>query len=296
MDKRLGRVEWGPNGTRQRTSEAYWRQPLKWDKEAQAAGERHRVFCASLADVFEDNPSLVGWRVELMELIKLTPNLDWLLLTKRPEVAVFFLEAFFAGECPENIWLGTSVENQEAADERIPKLARFRGTKFLSCEPMLGLVDLCGHVLKDEDGYPYPQKCINYVDWVIVGGESGKNARPMHPTWAESIRDQCNEAGIPFFFKQRGEWTTVYTFSTYKHWLRVEPKHGRESDILVDIEGRMLSDHYDMGAATYPVAQTRRVGKKKAGRRIQGREWNEIPSTQGGSGEHANSSEKHSHD
>jgi len=172
-------------GERRRTSASNWRQPLKWDRDAKAAGARRRVFCASLADVF-DNQVPEEWRQELVGLIAMTPNLDWLLLTKRPQNVTKMVQ-----DLPWNVWLGTTVENQEEADRRIPHLvaapARIR---FLSCEPLLGELDLRAY--------------FNRLDWVICGGESGPGHRAMAPVWARSLRNQCALFDVPFFFKQWG--------------------------------------------------------------------------------------------
>lgn len=185
VDKRFGWAKWGPNGTRTRNQD--WSGPSKWDAEAARNGTRYRVFCASLADVFEDRDELKPWRDELHQLIRDTPNLDWQLLTKRPEVAALYYQQ---NPIPDNVWLGTSVENRAMAKRRIPMLwsipARIR---FLSCEPLLedlGQLPLAG------------------IDWVIVGGESGPGFRPIGKPWITSIRDQCQEAGVAFFFKQWG--------------------------------------------------------------------------------------------
>jgi protein gp37 len=246
----LGR--WGPAGTRVVASESKWREPLAWDKAAKLAGERHRVFCASLADVFEDWdgpmvgpngysvyilpdgrwwPSMAGGRPSegglltmghvrerLFRLIRATPNLDWQLLTKRPEnIARFWPVGHeFAGpgatEWP-SVWLGTSVEDQAAADERIPHLLDIpAAVRFLSMEPLLGDVYFesrvrgyqC-HLLSGEMWSPaHAYRPIRGIDWVIVGGESGSKARPFDLAWARSIRDQCQKAGAAFFMKQMG--------------------------------------------------------------------------------------------
>jgi protein gp37 len=225
---------WGDNGTRVVASEAAWREPWKWDRAAGAAGERHRVFCASLADVFEDRPELVAPRVRLFHLINETPNLDWLLLTKRPENIRRFCGApdvrrSWAESTPPNVWLGTSIENQATADERIPHLLKTpAAVRFLSCEPLLGPVDLMPWFQRGErcrecgstklgtldpcgpDWYaglpPLCTRCGGLTEspihWVIVGGESGPKARPMHPAWARSLRDQCQAAGVSYFMKQ----------------------------------------------------------------------------------------------
>ena len=193
MDVRWKRALWGAAGTRLRTTGATWANPLKWNRESESA----RVFCASLADVFEnyrgdgsapDRPvSLDPWRHDLFDLIEKTPNLEWLLLTKRPQNAAKFLKK----RLPGNLWIGTSVEDQKAADQRIPHLAGIPAkVRFLSCEPLLGPLDLRRHLAG--------------VDWVIVGGESGKSPRPMDPSWVRDIRDQCVAAGVAFLFKQWG--------------------------------------------------------------------------------------------
>ena len=210
MDNRYGRVEWGPGGTRVRTSAAYWKQPMKWDREAGAEGVRRRVFCASLADVFEDRPELEPWRLDLFALIDRTPGLDWLLLTKRPE-NIPALWAYFAGSSdpyyPPNVWIGTSVEDQAAAYRRIPELLAIpAAVRFLSVEPMLAPVDLDGWLAvrqgwkRFEGDHSGPD-----IHWVIVGGESGRGARPMDEEWVRSIRDRCQSANVAFFYKQRLE-------------------------------------------------------------------------------------------
>ena len=185
MALRWKKVEWGPGAERKRTSEANWKLPLKWDREAAAAGERHRVFCASLADVF-DNAVPDEWRDDLFELIGATPNLDWLLLTKRPQNAEPWGE--FIDQL--NVWLGVSAENQEEWDRRVDVLVKTPAhRRFVSAEPLLGPINTRPGLLP-------------YVDLVIVGGESGPNRRPMDLEWARSIRDQCAEAGVAFFGKQ----------------------------------------------------------------------------------------------
>lgn len=195
-----GRELWGPNAERHKTSVDNWRKPYRWN-DAHVSGERHqRVFCASLADVFEDHPQLEDWRYRLFDVIETTSNLDWLLLTKRPQNILRMVPQRWlaVGVFPKNIWIGTSIENQKTADERIPHLVQVPAVvRFLSCEPLLEKVDLelrgRNYGVGDE-----------YVNWVICGGESGRNARPMHPDWARSIRDQCVSDDVPFFFKQWG--------------------------------------------------------------------------------------------
>ena len=209
--KRTGHAIWGPAATTQRRTfgDKHWAEPLKWNADALQAGERRRVFCSSMADVFEDHPQLLTERVRLWKLIDQTPALDWLLLTKRPENITEMVPCSWAADgYPLNVWIGTSVENQAAADKRIPVLATIPAeVRFLSCEPLLGPVDLTPWMGEREwtqvaTGVRTRQGPL--VDWVIVGGESGPRSRPMHPDWARSLRDQCQAAGVAYHFKQWG--------------------------------------------------------------------------------------------
>jgi protein gp37 len=220
MDKRWGKVKWGAGNPRQRTSAANWKQPLKWNKEA---GElaiydpayRPRVFCGSLCDWLDDEVP-IEWLADLLNLIRLTPNLDWLLLTKRPQNFMPRIKSVLEGfhqnpdlqlvcsilnwACSKipwsNVWIGTTVEDQQRADERIPLLLDIPAkVRFLSCEPLLGEVDLVN--LED-----FNILCNEGIHWIICGGESGPKARPMRLEWARSLREQCELSGVPFFFKQ----------------------------------------------------------------------------------------------
>lgn len=195
LANRFGWANWG-NHPRQRTSKATWGNPRKWQRQADRFfaehGRRRRVFCASLADVF-DNQVPAAWRDDLWQLIRETPDLDWLLLTKRPQ-SIAKMKPLFWNEIRGRVWLGVTAENQIEADRRMPYLVKHRDCAilFVSHEPALGSVDYS----------PW----IAQLDWIISGGESGPNARPMHPDWARASRDQCVTAGVPFFFKQWGEW------------------------------------------------------------------------------------------
>ncbi len=185
--KRSGLVKWG--GERRRTSAQNWKQPLKWHASI-PDGQRRRVFCASLADVF-DNQVPDDWRFDLFELIRKTPRLDWLLLTKRVGNAkLMLLQSGMDGAY--NIWIGATVVTQEEADRDIPKLLRVPARiRFLSCEPLLGPINLDSRLLQ-------------FLDWVIVGGESGPGARPFVLGWGKDIVRQCNAAGVAVFVKQVG--------------------------------------------------------------------------------------------
>lgn len=184
---------------RRRTSAANWREPPKWNRLALEAGVRRKVFCASMADVFEDRTELAPWRADLFALIEATPALDWLLLTKRPEnVAAMVPARWMAAGFPQHVWMGASVEHQDAVEERVPHLVALPArVRFLSMEPLLGRVSLLRHMLPASWVPPR-------IHWVIVGGESGAGARPMAPEWAQSLRDQCLFARVSFFFKQWG--------------------------------------------------------------------------------------------
>lgn len=205
LDHRWNGGHWGPNSDRKVMSEAYWKGPLKWNRDAALLGVKKRVFCASMADVFEDHKQVRESRLRLMGLIAQTPNLNWQLLTKRPEnimrllwdcfaiapadhPALLMLHAWVDGTPPPNVWMGTTVENQKAED-RIPHLLAAPAViHFLSCEPLIGHVDL--------------SKYIEQLDWIICGGESGHGARPMDETWAMNLRAYCHMEGVAFFMKQ----------------------------------------------------------------------------------------------
>lgn len=226
MDHRYGKVNWGPNGTRVRTTAANWRKPINWNRDAAVDGKRVRVFCASLADVFEAWTGQIHFggkgggvaaiddersrlmtmddcRSDLFDLIDNTQHIDWLLLTKRPEN----FAGMWDGKQRKNVWLGTSIENQEWADERLPYLHQAKreglvAKTFVSAEPLVGPIVLQGRE---------PERVYNHLgegglDWVITGGESGPDARPCDPEWFRSLRDQCEESGTAFHFKQWGEF------------------------------------------------------------------------------------------
>lgn len=190
--KRLGQKVWGPKVERRTMSDNHWKQPLKWNRDAENTSDRPRVFCASMADVFEDRSELVEPRTRLFNLIEATPNLDWLLLTKRPQNVKTM--AKWDQDWPDNVWLGTTVELQTRADELLPFLADIPAkVRFISAEPLLGPLDL----------RPWMGSTI---DWVITGGESGPKARPASPKWFRDIHTQCMEQSVAFHFKQWGDW------------------------------------------------------------------------------------------
>lgn len=183
--KRSGHVQWGPHGARRRTKT--WGNPVKWNKELEGTGRRERVFCASLADVFDNHRSISpAWRQDLWELIEATPNLDWLLLTKRPQNVERFAPSHWWHEgFPDHVWVGATVESQKEADQRIPALINIPAkVRFLSCEPLLGAIDLsewlgdgffCGNC--GDSGYRPSSRCCSDpcwvqecgLEWVITG-------------------------------------------------------------------------------------------------------------------------------
>ncbi len=286
-NNRFGGGNWGPGAPRRRTSPANWHNPIRWNRQAAELGARYRVFCASLADVF-DNEVPIEWRRDLFELIARTPHLDWLLLTKRignvmpmvAQVADLPRSASHAGDLmahhwrngtpPANVWLGATVVNQAEADRDIPKLLDTPAARrWLSMEPLLGEVSLTQiPIPKSGSGTEYdPVISMNvlrrasvfapHIDWVIVGGESGPGARPMHPDWARSLRDQCAAAGTPFLFKQWGEWAAGET-----------PPWPENADYAVAFgKGHYFDDMQWMD----------RLGKKRAGRLLDGEQHDGFP-------------------
>ncbi|MEQ8278349.1 MAG: phage Gp37/Gp68 family protein [Deltaproteobacteria bacterium] len=256
FDKRvhgIGNEHWGPEAPRRFFGDKRWAEPLKWNARAERTGVRERVFCASMADVFEDRDDLIEHRRRLWLLISATPHLDWLLLTKRPENFRRMLPWFEAmGQFDEpwpHVWLGVTAETQADAARRIPLLLATPAVcRFVSVEPMLEAINLTdlvrpmavgvhGHNALHCDVDPEDDEWNGAVlDWVICGGESGPGARPMHPDWARSLRDQCVEAGTAFLFKQWGAWAPA-----------------GDSDI------------------------TMLLGKKAAGRELDGRTWDQVP-------------------
>jgi protein gp37 len=280
-------------------------QPLRWRKP-------RRVFVVSMGDLFhKDVPDKFIDRV--FAVMALSPQHTFQVLTKRPARMAEYVQLMIGGrrhlgdalgeigyegfagrlaivrafgvkfgtiaEPPyrpfPNVWLGTSAENQQAADERIPTLLQTpAAVRFVSCEPLLGPVDLRPwlpfvmppHDEIDEDprvvGYP-PESAFRDADklrWVICGGESGPNARPMHPDWARSLRDQCQRAGVPFLFKQWGEWLPVSQATL-----------GRPGQVA-SVRSCLAGD-----GESADVDSWYRVGKKAAGRKLDGRTWDEHP-------------------
>lgn len=185
---------WGPPKTTERhRAKGVWKDVPKWNRDALKAGVRRRMFVSSLSDIFEDHTQVAPWRAEALALLETCTSLDVQLLTKRPENIREMVPQHWLREWPAHIWVGCTVENQKRAEERIPHLLRVPArVRFLSCEPLLEAIDIESHLN------------VRNVDWVIVGGESGPDARPFDIAWARSIISQCREAGVPVFMKQLG--------------------------------------------------------------------------------------------
>lgn len=314
---------WGAGKPRKRTSAAYWNQPIKWAREAAAAFRRWetcikelfegdeakalaagytkrarpRVFCASLADWLDDEVP-IEWLADLLSLIHATPDLDWQLLTKRPQswkIRVWaagdlirrrggndrwLFDWCVSGIAPQNVWIGTSVEDQPRADERIPNLLNIPArVRFLSCEPLLGEVSLATWLGREPRWKPYadlikvidPEGGVYYrrgIHWVIVGGESGPDARPMHPGWSRSLRDQCKAEGVAFFFKQWGEYVTADMGNI----------DSSREERFVEMDGTD-STGWTIDRHSVSTCMLARIGKKAAGCDLDGREWKEFPSS-----------------
>ncbi len=197
LANRYGKNIWGPVETTDREQKTgIWTELPKWNKQAEREGKRRRVFVQSMSDFFEDHLQVIEPRIRAMRLIEDLTSLDFLILTKRPENVGYMAGAWMETGWPVNVWLGTSVENQEMADMRIPKLLRIPAkVRFLSMEPLLERVEIHRYALGG-------LITTDPLSWVIVGGESGNKRRPFDVAWARAIRDQCQAAGVPFFMKQ----------------------------------------------------------------------------------------------
>lgn len=279
--------QWGEGKPRAERLERARIEALALNRQAAKKGIRYRVFVNSMSDWLDDEVP-IEWLAYLLETITLCPNIDFQLLTKRPEnwpERVVRAISVIRNKCdgpspqkeeatvcwsvlhdwlqnktpPPNVWIGTTVENQEQAEKRIPPLlkipAKFR---FLSCEPLLGIVDL--RIPELRGAMDDPRFGGNFLDfneaihWVITGGESGGKARPMHPDWVSSLRDQCAAASVPFFFKQWGEWCPCPI--------------GDGPDLVTDAVFRKGAGH---DGAVW------RVGKDKSGRLLDGVEHSAFP-------------------
>lgn len=212
-----------------------------------------RIGVQFMGDLFHEDVSFTDHE-NVMGIIERSPQHVFMFLTKRPNNMSNFLKSFYRIQNVEpyrNLWVGVTVENQQRADERIPILLQIPAAKrFVSIEPCLGSVDISQTVTYWDD----PSAGIS---WVIVGGETGPGARPMHPEWPRAIRDQCQEAGIPYFFKGWGEFA-----------------HGSSLSNKTVLKG---ARHWEWAGEGAKAATMARIGKKKSGALLDGREWKEFP-------------------
>lgn len=286
LSRRFGKTIWGPTAPRQ-AAKAIWSDIYKWDEAAREAGVKRMVFTSSMCDFFEgaetcQDPESYAMicaarRRVFEEVIPNTPNLIHQLLTKRPENIMEMVPDSWRGCFPANVWVGTSVEDHDAAEKRIPHLLEVPArVRFLSCEPLLGAVDLTKVVLlratDEQRQRGAPDVSINSlkgrytqhsdkrqgVHWVLVGGESGGGARPMHPDWARSLRDQCAQSGVPYFFKQHGE---------YLHESQM-PQEQRDG---MSCGGWANNHRWSDDSLSF------RIGKAAAGHLLDGVEWHQFP-------------------
>jgi protein gp37 len=285
---------WGPEKFRYMLSDGYWKKPLSWQRKLEKEGRRMRVFASSLCDIFENHALIDAQRARLFELIQKTPNIDWLLLTKRIERAASLWPWPSLEEVPKNIWIGTTVENQRRAVERIPWLLRIAAWRhFISCEPLLGSIGLISGIggtqwLGGQRGcagmhhgigtpecpaelhHHHDALCGPGIDWIIAGGESGPDAMPTNPNWVRFLETQARLNGVPFHFKQWGEWRPALPgeeISTHNGKARKPP-------LFIDCNGHVHCCQEAAGPNAVPMVM---VGKKKAGRLLEGQLYDAIP-------------------
>lgn len=198
---------WGLDAHRVIAKESYWRLPYRWDIIAAASSKPHSVFCGSLMDVFEDRSDLEVHRTRALGLASICCHLTWLFVTKRPEVAAEYSQWFADNR---HFWLGYSASDQTSLDAGMPHLLRVPGRRFLSLEPLLGPVSFRWASWSKPAVFSDGCTTEGYLDGlrnihaVIVGGESGPNARPCNVDWIRSIVRQCVAAGVPVMVKQLG--------------------------------------------------------------------------------------------
>lgn len=292
-EKAGGESRWGPHAARTRSKQGNWDRVVTWNSKARDAGIRESVFVASLADVFDTHSSILPeWRADLAALVKKCENLDFMFLTKRAGNVEKLLKAMFPEGAPSNLWIGATIVNQEEANRDIVKLLKAKSAcgfpvAFLSMEPLLGPVKLTDLHYKEGDaelrlnalsaeiwventesaaGYANEADGVTKLDWIIVGGETGIEARPMHIDWARSLRDQCAEAGTPFLFKQWGNWFPYGEMDASGAMNSVT--RGEKHGVWHEWDG-------EVGFSVY-------FDKKIAGRFLDERTWDGLPKTMQG--------------
>jgi protein gp37 len=269
-DRRFGDGNhWGIGAEPRLFSDRHWQEPLRWNAAARRDGVRRKVFCGSMCDVLQHGGLLVDARERLFALIDETPDLDWLLLSKRLENAPDLLPAsWFEGAWPSHVWAGVSVENQGCAYRLELLVSLPAPVRFVSCEPLLSELDVQAWLPgthqstcdMDDDcscGARHPMEAIH---WVIVGAESGMRARPPDPAWVLWLRDQCRQRETPFFFKGWGKWLPA--------------SHAERRDEELRLQTAMLP----RGGTTEAYGHRyHAVGKKHSGALLGGLEYKQFP-------------------
>lgn len=257
LNDRRGWTQWGPHGNRKRTSASNWQNPLRWQRAAEAFrkehGRRRRVFCASLADVFDNHKSIdPSWRADLFKLIRATPDLDWQFLTKRPENIPERLPDDWGIGYP-NVWLGTTTEDQKAYDHRWPLLLQVPAIiRFISYEPAIG-------PLRIGDG--------EAPTWIIYGGESGPGARVANPQWARDLFADTFGRSV-FFVKQHGTYASnPLVFERLQktgYAMTLDPPANGKGGALIDMTGRNVafSPSFSKLFRNFPDSDSYRRGHK----------------------------------
>lgn len=244
---------WGPPKTTERQlKKGVWDAVPKWNAAAKRDGVRRRLFVSSMADIFEDHPMVTEWRARALAQLEKCTSLDVQLLTKRPQNVLGMVPPAWLKAWPAHVWIGCTVEDQKRAEERIPELLRIPArVRFLSCEPLLEAIDLtrlglepdhhekaalvarngrwgtCGGCPRDAEGRAYPERCeftgrydhnlTEWISWVIIGGESGSDARTFRIEWMRSLLQQCKNANVAAFCKQFGDNATT-TLPDWESW------------------------------------------------------------------------------
>lgn len=239
---------WKLEAQRQFLSDVHWNEPMQWNDAAAARGTRERVLCSPTPDLFDYNEELREWRQKLFNLIEATPHLDWLLPTRQGQAIKRALPPGY--RLPRNAWLGVRIAEQRHVERYVGYLRAVPtdGIRFLYCEPLARHIDI-RHLLQ-------PLRGVRAIDWVVCGGESRNGAWPIHPEAVQYLQWQCKQAGVPFFFKQWGNWAPVEVVGVEaagnRHVIEMTRWDGKPEDMV-------------------------RVGKTTAGRVLDGQTWDEFP-------------------
>ncbi len=268
LSNRFGFKIWGADAPRRFFGDKHWGQPLKWDRLAAVAGERRRVFCGSMCDWAEGRPDQKPHIDRLFKLIEATPNLDWLMLTKRPQLIDKLIPADWMDIPRHNVFWGTTAENQFWFDNRWSFLKKIPGVvHWISAEPMVGPIVLPDDFLS-----------LGSHAWMITGGESHSNrfkARPIHPRWIKNLRNQCVAAGVPYHFKQYGEFAPTGPIDAKQKL--VCAADGWSGDMTAEAMVQHAREAHGGQMESPPLQAMYCVGRKVAGRELDGKIWHEFP-------------------